>query len=247
VETLGDPLPVDHTTERVEEKAIYAVGSVGEGSFGMSARILDMVSFGVLGSTDRYLSHQYEIERVIEKTFFPTADYVRNSVFQEKVLKQLESKLLRQPLYMIVGVRIAFNTKITHEQRSKRVGELKAGGGFSPASVELQARTERKEGLFEQKHISSGFIFAYRMRKVRYSRSSRSAAAREYDKGQLFTLRDSDTNDSTYPSHLRENAEPKEQITSVKLEEFDYEEDEEDTRIVDGCIIVGNGLNQGLA
>ena len=205
-----------------------------------------MISFGVLASTDRNLSHQYEIERVVEKTFYPTADYVHKSIFQENVLKYLESQWFRRSLYMIVGLRVAFNTKITHERRVNRAAGLKAGGGLPPATVELQDRVEQKYGLFEQKHISSGFLFAYRMRKVRYSKSSQSAAGWEYDKGELFALQDSDTKGSAQPSHLREYNGPREQITSVKLEEFDYEEDEEDTRIVDGCIIVGNGPTQEL-
>src|ERR1700738_59237 len=84
------PLPLDSAPiDRIEDKVIYECGTGSNTNLGFSAAVLSLLPFEISGERNRNTSHRYEIERVEEKIFIPSIEYVKKSVFQPEVLKYL--------------------------------------------------------------------------------------------------------------------------------------------------------------
>ena len=143
---------------------------------------------------------------------------------------------------------MAFDSEITHSQQREHAGGIKATVPGSlvgiPLDLGADTRLENDKRFTQKMHLSNAFVFAYRLRKIRYSRSRAAARAIEYPKGNLYQFGGPDpaprkeTTSETNPDIIYKGVQN--EIGRVSVPDFDYEEDEADTRIVDGCIIVGD-------
>lgn len=241
------PLPLETiASERVENKILYQVNDGDMTSIGFSASVLSLLPFELSWERKHYTTHRYEIERVEEKIIFPSPGYVKKSVFEPEVLSYLASTLYRKPLYMVVGVRVAFDCKITHSEQREYAGEIKATVPGSlvgiPLDLGAETRLGNDRGFTQQMHLSDAFVFAYRLRRIRYSRSRAAARVIDYPRGNLYQFGGPDP---AAPKETTSETTPvykgvEDEIERVSIQDFDFEEDEADTRIVDGCIIVGD-------
>ena len=164
-----------------------------------------------IGSTNAY-----EFERLETRSFWPTKEYVRDSVTTAPVQAFLASRMFHHNVYMITAIKVAFGAsgaRTVLHQRGIHV-HLGIDGTNSglPLSAGPQGDVDWGKGHTSSFDGASGFVFAFRLREICYT-TKRGAVQREYVKGALFGLKDGD-----------EDREPEQQ----------EEEEEEETEIMGG-------------
>jgi hypothetical protein len=144
---------------------------------------------------------------------------------------------------MIVGIRVGFNAEFTHQRKYERGGHLNGciPGAVNGISLDVggKFKLSGNDEIYERKSIPSTFVFAYRLREVRYFKKDNSTTDMEFTKGATLHDLDGSRYASVSPSvtdtsYLGNDDEI--EIDGIAGE--DFEEDEEDTVIVDGCIMV---------
>lgn len=246
-EAIGSkPLPLETLpSERLVDKSIYQLGDEKAANIGFSASVLSFLPFELSGERKHQTTHLYKIERMEEKLIVPTVEYVKQSVFQPEVLGYLASMLYKKSLYMVVGIRVAFDATVSHSKKLGHTGGLHATvpGAAMGIPVDLGAgvKGSTDTGFNQRMHLSDGFVFAYRLRKIRYSRRRMVARATDCPRGDLYQFGRSESEvkgGTTLETAKYEGV--KDEIDTVGIDDFDFEEDEGDTKVVDGCIIVKN-------
>ena len=176
--------------------------------------------------------------------FNPSREYVLKSVLEPEVLNYLARHKYRKSLYMIVGIQIGFNAKIVHKRTHKKGGGLNVSipGALTGIPVDLGAGYEcsATNHRYERKRISS-FVFAYRLREVRYYKKNNSTTDVEFTKG-------AELHDLYGNNHVLMQPDVKEEVYLGTQDEIridglfreDSDEGEHDTVIIDGCIMVSS-------
>lgn len=210
---------------------------------GFSAAVLSLLPFGLSGENQTDRTHRYEIERVEERFFQPTPSYVRKSVSQPEVLAYLSKHKYRKSLFMIVGIKIGFNARITHSKSNalKTGVDATVPGALTGIPVDLTGDFgfQSMGNCYEQKVIPNTFVFAYRLREVRYFKAHGLTTDTEYTKGAELHDLHTPRNYSSSPGLQEPNysgVEDEIEIEGLACE--DYEEDDFDSEVLDNCILV---------
>ena len=176
-EYLGDgPLPPGpkdtKIAGRMEERIIYDSKNARNVDLGFSASVLSTLPFKLGGDKQKSNDSRLEINSAEEQLFVPSDTYVLNSIKQPKVLRALAESGYSKSVFMLVGLKIASAGSITHEM--KRGG----GGGFDvtvpgaiiggSVHVGAEAKINMTSGVLQKKTVSYPFVFAYRLREIRY-------------------------------------------------------------------------------
>jgi hypothetical protein len=171
----------------IEKNVVFEKGRGTSFQLGLSATVLSMIPFGIAGQTPKNDHHRYQIEKVEGQMFLPNRDYVRKSVLQPEVLRYLAGNGYRKSLYMIVGIKVGFNAEITHQRKNKFWSRVKCSfpAALTGIPVDFRAKLGFKvtNSRYEKKHIPSAFVFAYRLREVRYSKKDTVTRDIEFTKG----------------------------------------------------------------
>lgn len=238
--------PLERTVDGyIEKNVVFRKQADSSFGLGLSAAVLSLLPFGFAGDRQKDRTHQYEIEKVEGRTFLPSYEYVQRSVLQPEVLDYLARHRYRKSLYMIVGIKIGYNAEIIHERKYKRGGGLNVSipGAMTGVPLDLGANLKQKaiNHRYEKKSIPNSFVFAYRLREVRYFKKDNSITDVEFTKGaELHDL-------NGKVGHVALQARFKDKTYLGTEDEIDvdgivgedYEEDEYDAMIVDGCIMIG--------
>ena len=152
----------------------------------ISALFFNILSLGFHGGGNDDRGTTYDVQKFTATTFKPSADYVDRSVLQESVVNHLQSK--KSPLYMIVGVRIAHGATVSYTHSRGRNAGVNAGpfglaGGGSPVDANIRVSHNTSRTLSQTLTIEKDFVFAYRLRKCNYSRSTQTLRPTFYTKG----------------------------------------------------------------
>jgi hypothetical protein len=210
---------------------------------GFSARVLSLLPFGLSGENQHDSTHQYKIERVEERFFQPTPSYVRKSVCQTEVLAYLSKHKYRKSLFMIVGIKIGFNAHITHSKYKafKSGGDATIPGVLTGIPVDLTGKFgfHSMGSCYEQKFLHDAFVFAYRLREVRYFKAQGLTTDTEYIKGaelhDLHAVRNYSRN-VRLQEPIYTGVEDEIEIEGLALE--DYEEDDFGSEVLDNCLLI---------
>lgn len=248
-ECLQDaPLEIESQVDvQTEYDFQYQKRTDGKFHLGFSAAVLSLLPFGLAGSTQKGTTHKFEIEKIDSQKFKPTHKYTRQSVFQPEVLKYLAKHKYRKSLFMIVGIKVGFNAKIIHQRKSEKGGQLDGAvpGALVGIPVDLGAKFKHTtmDDRYERKSIPSSFVFAYRLREVRYFKKDDFIKDMEFVKGaELHGLY----------GNIRLSAQPStKEVTYIGTEDEidvdgivgeDFEDDETDTIAVEGCFMISPPL-----
>ena len=215
---------------------------------GFSAGVLSLLPFGLSGENQHDYTHRYKIERVEERFFQPTPSYVRKSVCQPEVLAYLSKHKYRKSLFMIVGIKIGFNARITHSKNKAFKGGIDATTPGALTGIPLTGKFgfHSTGSRYEQKFIPDAFVFAYRLREVRYFKAHGLTTDTEYTKGaELHDLHGFRNHSPDAP--LKEptylGVEDEIEVEGLFLE--DYEEDDFDSEVLDDCILIRDYSTRG--
>lgn len=147
------------------------------------------ISAEVSGTWDTVSSSTYKFSALITRTISPSLSEIQ-AIFQEPGLQQtIKDSRFRDNLYMITGIKIARGAEVAIEKIKKRGGNLNFGVDWTPFGVPIKVgpdvgiEREIGQGL-EEKHTSD-FVFAYRLREIRYRRKT-VEEQKEYLKGDLM-------------------------------------------------------------
>lgn len=231
------------TVDREEENVIFEKEIRGRKGLGFSITLLTLLPFEISGDMQGETSHKWEIKKVAERSFHPSRLYVQQSIYQSDVMEYLKDHKYKKSVYMIVGVRIGQEARVTHSKRSDIGGKASvtvpvAASGV-PIDLGFRAHGDKKKDVVESKAIPGSFVFAYRLREIRYSKKTKVANDRDFAKSaDLHGLNDRRVIQRTAVTEERNFLGTIDEIEVEGLAGLDFEEDQEDTRIIDGCVIV---------
>lgn len=233
-------------TEHVERNVVYQKKIHRGFDLGLSATVLSLLPFALAGDRRNNASHLYQIERVEEKMFHPTPDYVQKSVLQSDVLGYLARHRYRKSLYMVVGIRIGVNAEVTHSRTCERGGRINVSvsGALTgiPLDVGGTSRCSAGDQYYQRKTIPSSFVFAYRLREVRYSKRHNLIRDAEFTKGAELHNLYGRVRARNQPYGAVEYMGTEDEIQVSGLLEGDVDEDEPDTMNIGNCIMIGSSF-----
>lgn len=140
---------------------------------GLGATIMSFLPFGIRGQYSASDGKLFEIERVESRLLEPSDSYVQKTLTKPSVREYLAAKYYKKPLYMIVGVKVGRNARILQGRFNLTGGTVSADVPISLSgipvdpSVDASITTSRFQGV--QRQLPDSFVFAYRLREVRYS------------------------------------------------------------------------------
>jgi hypothetical protein len=247
-EILGPgPLPIEEEEMRLEnsekENVAFSKAITKSIGLGFSAAILSVLPFGIKGDRQSGTAHHYEIKRVEERVFRPSPSYVHQSVLQPEVLSFLATKVYRKRVYMVVGVRIGHDAVIIHERGKEIGGKFSASApGFAtgiPVDLAAKIDARRRNDLYQREHLPDSFVFAYRLREIRYFKKSKRTQDISYikDADLLHDIRSNKVSPRPVIPETKYIGSADE-IEIDGIAGVDLREEVENADIVDGCIIV---------
>ncbi|KAL8880049.1 MAG: hypothetical protein Q9198_002463 [Flavoplaca austrocitrina] len=166
-------------------------GSIGLwGSF-----LLVMGAGGDIGFTHGIVDvRTYQFDRLETQTFWPTEEYVKSSVGSKAVQDFLKSKKFFHNVYMVTSIKIAHGANISRSAMRYHGVFAQLGVDGTPAGIPISAGPQGDLEWGRTKTSSldreSGFVFAFRLREVRYT-TKRGLKQNEFVKGALFGLGES--------------------------------------------------------
>ncbi len=133
----------------------------------------------------------HQFKRLSTRTFWPTKEYVLESVMAQEVQKFLASKRFRHNVYMVTGISVAVGATVATSALRKRGIHFRLGVDGTtlgaPASVGPQADIESFDTSAVSFDGGSDFVFAFRLREICYS-TRKGVSVREFTKGALYGL-----------------------------------------------------------
>jgi len=148
----------------------------------------------ISASVDTQRISDYRFDRLETSFFFPDVEYIAKSLREPSVQRYIRASLLKKPVYMISGVKIARGASLSRSKASEQGVSSKIGVDGTalgiPVSLGPEINLLRKQEQTVSFGRSSDFVFAYRIVKI-VSKRDGSLKTREYDKGALYDLEDS--------------------------------------------------------
>ena len=180
--------------------------------------------------------------------FFPSHVYVQQSILQPEVLGYLARHWYRKSVYMVVGIKVGCEAEIIHRRQNDVGGQLNGSipGALTGIPIDMGAEISSTvvDSRYEQKSVPSSFVFAYRLREIRYFKKDSSTRDTEFTKGADLHHRHGKTRVEVRPAvEDGPYLGTAEEIEIAGMDVKDFEEDEDDSMVVDGCVMVGSSLN----
>ncbi|KAH6972213.1 hypothetical protein BKA56DRAFT_115616 [Ilyonectria sp. MPI-CAGE-AT-0026] len=145
----------------------------GEKKFGVWAKFLQMVGFGLnLGLRRNNSVHLlYKFDTIETREAYPTHEYVEAMVKDPSVARYLKKTGFKQPLYIVVGTKVVHKATVQQVKKKEISTDASITVGIAPTTnsmlvgPELSISSNIGETIgFKE---SPAFIFAFRLRKVR--------------------------------------------------------------------------------
>jgi hypothetical protein len=239
---LAKPLPTDPSISRIEN-VVLRLGVGRDAGLGFSAKVLNWLPFSIKGEGHRNSKHRYEIKKVEERTIYPEYEYVQKSVFQESVLKTLSHSWYQTSVYMIVGIRVGSDAHIVDERTGETGGSVSGtvpGSALGvPVDLEGEVSGRATSEYYQEQDYKDPFVFAYRLREIRYFTKDNSIRQFDYTQG-------ADLHGRQEPVYIASKVDEKyvgipEEIDVDGIAGEDFEENTKDAKIIDGCVMVSDG------
>jgi len=230
--------------ETEEFKATYESSTRGGSEIGLSATILGSLPFDIAGHRKTSQKHAFDIDKVVSKTFVPSEEYVLKSMQQDAVLRHLARHGYRKAVYMIVGIKIGSGAQVVHQTQKSLHGKLSGTlPGMSvgiPVDVGAHVSGNAHSDGREEKHVPGSFVFAYRLREIRYSKKAVLYQSRPFIRGadlhELHNIINPEGN--AVVAGPQKFLGTEDEIDIDGISGVDFEEDEDDSQFVDGCFLI---------
>ena len=196
------------------------------------------------------MSKYFEIERVESQCLEPSDEYVRQSLMQPTVRQYLAKKRYKTSLYMIVGLKIGRNARIMegkHFSIDAMMSSDLSGTFGVPVDITMNVGSQRRQYTFLERKVPQSFVFAYRLREVRYSVKSNRISTKLFTKGaELFGsqgnqfMRSMDESIEGIGGYFN-SFDPRQEIEydGVCNEDLSGDRIVDPSQIIDECVLVG--------
>ncbi|MCJ1249360.1 hypothetical protein MMC30_006583 [Trapelia coarctata] len=163
------------------------------GKIGVWASFLQSIGLGADFSInyDHVDTSVYEFKRLDTYTFYPTNEYVKQSVMAPEVQAHLAGKKFHQNVYMITAISVAVGATVTNTTLRNRGVHTYLGLDGTAAGVPISVGPDVEVGKGRKDGVSfdggSDFVFAFRLREIYYT-TKRGPVSGEFTKGALYGL-----------------------------------------------------------
>jgi hypothetical protein len=152
--------------------------------------IIDIGVGGDAGTTwDNTEVTEYKFEELVTKTISPDLHEVRKLFEDDSVQQAIKDSRFGSNLYLITGIKIARGAEVAISKVRSRGGNLHFGVDTTALGVPLKVgpdlENERSKGQGLTEKHKGEFVFAYRLREIRYKRK-KLEGQKEYAKGDLM-------------------------------------------------------------
>jgi hypothetical protein len=165
------------------------------GKFGVFTKFLSQFGLGADLSYENASTSSREVEaQLLETKFFtPTLQYLEAVIQDIAVREYLEKQRFRANIYVVTGVKIASGVESGSESDGKRIkSNVALGLDGTPAGVPVNIGPEISITRTQKSHIDWGkcddFIYAYRVKEVRYSVGRGTLVGTKDAKGDLYGI-----------------------------------------------------------
>lgn len=191
----------------------------------------------------------YEIDKLTTTEFIPTKQYLQESIYQPDVKNwMLHNK--NEPLWMITGVKIASGARFLVSRAKEKGFHFQFGfdatGLGYPVAAGPQVEAVSKVAMTESARVGEDFVFAYRLREIRYSKrkglTSRDLTDKDgawYEVGRPNVVPDDEENGF----YIKESDVPLQDIDEEDIEDVSVTEDVEDDGTTIRCVRIGDFLS----
>ena len=171
-----------------------------KGVIGIWARFLQVVGLDAEASVNWHDRNgdTYGFKRLDTDFIDPTTEYYTQSVLVPSVAEYIVEPKFKKSIYMITGVKIARGADVEQARSEEAGAHLRVGVNGTTALFPVAAGPEvtisSSGSETTSSKGSSGFVFAYRLREIYYSKGK--VKHREHNKGALQDLSGSSTKKS---------------------------------------------------
>jgi hypothetical protein len=142
-----------------------------------SATVRSLLRFHLEGHRDQSKVGARIVHKILIEEFDPPADYVEDMFKLDAVQTYLKDNRFKKPIYMICGLKTALGGGVAVNQIENTRGgggsleaKISAKGITDAAALRAQFNKERTKGNLHEVKATQRFIFAYRLRIIKYDR-----------------------------------------------------------------------------
>ena len=185
---LNLPIHESYQTNFLSEVSRYKAGKIG-----IWTSFLQSLGIGIDLSINYEIANteKFEFESLETRFFTPDRQFVERSMEGDDVQEFIKKSKFKANVYMIIGIKIARGASVTSTKLREKGLHVQFGVDATPMGVPLSIgpNVEVEGGPRESTAFESaeGFVFAYRLREVFYSRKQ-GLVIREYNKGAIFGI-----------------------------------------------------------
>lgn len=195
---LNRPLPIDETlvSSITEENWKLSLSKHTKAELGVWASFLQQIVGAGADASIRYhhtSSSEYHFKQLRTRTFFPSSDYVKQSVLAPEVQSFLVRKKFHHNVYMITGISVASGASVAisalREKGAYLHFSVDGTSAIVPGRVGPQANVDWGRTQSQSADVREDFVFAFRVREICYS-TKKGVSQKEYREGALYSLPD---------------------------------------------------------
>jgi hypothetical protein len=224
-------------------EVIHVVNSE-EKSISLSTKVRNLLAFRLEGSKETARVGTHLVKKVEILEFSPTDEYAKQSIMRPAVQAYLKQVKYKKQIFMICGLKIAHGAVALDAIGKRYQGEgslslsLNLKGGTTLGTAKGSIGAAKIGTKIHDVLATHSFIFAYRLREVKYTRNLQQVYTREI--GKLHELHGSSGSIPIAPL-----SGPKDQSGTDSIAIFEClsncgaDEFEDDSMIVEGYIMIG--------
>ena len=178
---MGKPpqvLPFDDTTSaRNDGYELFWDTFDTKESISFDAKVRSLLRFELNSHRDKAQVGARIVHKILIEEFDPPPAYVEEMFNQDAVQKYLKDSRYEKPVYMICGLKTALGGGVTVDQFDRDLdfstaveGKLSAKGVADVAVLKAKIEKQKQTGSLHQVKATQKFIFAYRLRRIKYDK-----------------------------------------------------------------------------
>ncbi|RMJ17430.1 hypothetical protein CDV36_002888 [Fusarium kuroshium] len=223
------PISLDGQTIRKHDQLDVQLSTKesSQASAGLFAKIFHSAGLDVSGRGSTRVHSSAKFKKLQTLSFEPTHEYMTKSLSTPMVQQYLARYHMRKRVFMVTGVKIAFGAKVRDDESHLSGGNISLGldadAAGLPLSVGPRADASRRTSQTISFKQSSPFVFAYRLREIRY-RKGIPTKNKTYRDGALYELGGNKQEDAA----LQGDGPPQEEAIFLSIDDEDVTGDDLD-------------------
>jgi hypothetical protein len=171
-------LPFDSTASaRNDGYELYWDTFTTKESISLETKVRSLLRFELDSHRDKSEFGTRVVHKILVEEFDPPPSYVEKMFNQDATQKYLKDSRYKKPIYMVCGLKTALGGGVTVDGCDKSLGygatlegKASAKGLVDIASLKAKFAKEKGKGSHHEVKATQKFIFAYRLRCIKYNK-----------------------------------------------------------------------------